>query len=468
MDPQASFADAALRSTGIKMDKMLQRISDFLDRNRGLVELVRRDLVRGLKRPTIGREGINAERVLRSVVLQRIKSWDLRELRERIAEGYTTRLFTRFGCARVPGHDAFNRAFSRLTPETLLCLNEAVVRASVGLGLEDGKKLRVDTTVVETDVHFPTDSRLLWDSVRVITRLVERLQKQLPAGTVAVTIRTRSARRRMQEIQRMTPKQRHDRQAPKYRELLRTTEQVVRDARVAVERAKQAPQGELLHGLRVDALSSEIERYCDLAGRIVDQARRRVLQGEQVPNDQKVFSIFETHTDLIIRGKARKPVEFGHKVFLAESRCGLITQYRILDGNPSDEDHVAPSLSGHKKIFGAAPQLLAGDRGFYSPAYLAACKQAGVTQECIPQRGGHRTAERLAHEKSRGFRSGQRFRAGIEGRISVLLRGRGLRRCPLEGRQRFELFVGAAVLANNLMVIGALLALRSTRHARAA
>jgi IS5 family transposase len=468
MDPQPSFADVALRSAGIAVDKSLQRVSDFLDRQHELVERVRQDLVRGLKRPQTGRQGMNAERVLRSLVLQRIKNWDLRELRERIAEGYTTRLFTQFGAARVPGHDAFNRAFNRLTPETLHCLNDAVIQAAVDLGLEDGTKLRVDTTVVETDVHFPSDSTLLWDSVRVVTRLVQHLQEEVPAGTLPFTIRTRSARRRMQEIQRMTPKQRHDHQVPKYRELIRTTEQVVRDARAAVERAKQAERSDVIQTVRADALRTEIEHYCGLADRVIDQARRRVLQGEQVPNDQKLFSIFETHTDLIMRGKAQKPVEFGHKVFLAESAIGLITQYRILNGNPSDEDHVVPSLKAHRELFDAAPQLYAGDRGFHSPANQRACKKAKVGLECIPQRGGRRSPERFAHEKSPAFREGQRFRAGIEGRISVLLRGRGMRRCLLEGRQRFEVFVGAAVLANNLLVLVNRLAPPTARRARAA
>ena len=193
-----------------------------------------------------------------------------------------------------------------------------------------------------------------------------------------------------------------------------------------------------------------------------------MLQGEQVPNEAKIFSIFETHTDLIKRGKARKPVEFGHKVFLAESGVGLITDYRILDGNPPDEGHVAPSLKRHKKTFGASPDLYAGDRGFYSPANVTACHNAGVAKECVPQRGGRKTPERQAYEKTPSFRKGQRFRAGVEGRISVLFRGRGMKRCPLEGAERFEVFVGAAVLANNLMVIAERLNRRSRRRRRAA
>jgi IS5 family transposase len=182
---------------------------------------------------------------------------------------------------------------------------------------------------------------------------------------------------------------------------------------------------------------------------------------------EKLFSIFEPHTDLIKRGKAHRPVEFGHKVFLAESRHGLITDYRVLDGNPSDEGHVAPSLTQHEATFGRAPALYAADRGFYTPANVEALTAAGVDTECVPQRGGRKTPERTAYETSRAFKRGQRFRAGIEGRISVLLRGRGMRRCSLEGRERFEVFVGAAVLANNLLQIAALLHRRAARRGAA-
>jgi len=161
-------------------------------------------------------------------------------------------------------------------------------------------------------------------------------------------------------------------------------------------------------------------------------------------------------------------VEFGHKVFLAESAQGLITQYEVLEGNPNDEQHVEPSLKRHKESFGHAPQLYGSDRGLFNEQNLKSCKQEGVKVVCIPQRGGKKTAKREAYEKSSEFKKGQRFRAGIEGRISVLFRGRGMKRCLAEGRERFELCVGAAVLANNLMRIAALLSERTRRKHKAA
>lgn len=461
---QRSFADLEFYFQGIHLDPLLARISDFLDRQPQLIALVEGDLVRNLKDRGRGRRGLNAEQVLRSLVLQRIKSWSYRELRERIADGYTLRHFTRFDSQAVPRRaDAFQRSFSRLRPETIAEVNRGVVRAAVGLGLEDGALLRVDTTAVESDIHYPTDSALLWDGVRVICRLVAQLGERAPEATEGFADRRRRARRRMQEIARMRDR-RGTRQRSwrrEYRDLLRVSEEVVRAATKVVERTDSVKLADPFDALIVAALAEEITRYGTLLTRVIDQTRRRVFAEETVASSDKLYSIFEPHTDLIKRGKARKPVEFGHKVFLAESRLGLVTDYRILDGNPPDERQVEASLQRHTGLFGQLPDLYAGDRGF-DGAQARQAEASGVTT-CIPQRGGQRTPGRIAEEKSRRFKRGQRFRAGIEGRISVLFRGRGMKRCRLHGRERFETFIAAAVLANNLLVIAARLERKARR-----
>jgi transposase, IS5 family len=468
---QISFADVELMRQGVRLEPLLEAISKFLDRQHEMIERVRRDLVRGLKKPRKGRRGLTAPQVLRSLVLMRVKNWDYRELRERIADGLTLRQFTDFYCDPVPKHDAFNRGFNRLTPATLKAVNDLVIEAAVGLGLEDGAKLRVDTTVVETDIHHPTDNILLWDVVRVVTRLVGRLAKALEMRRIkGFRDRRRSAHRRMYEIQRMTTRQRQgtgSRQTATYRALVEIAEEVVANAKIALEKTARMRGKDLFAAMTIDAVRDEIAHYCGLGERVIDQARRRVLDGEQVPNAEKIYSIFEPHTDLIKRGKVRAPVEFGHKVFLAESAKGLITQYEVLKGNPADEVHVARSLKRHRRAFGRPAELYASDRGFFSVGNVASCLNDGVATVCIPQRGGSKTPPRAAYERSAAFKQGQRFRAGIEGRISVLMRGRGMKRCRAEGAERFALFVGTAVLANNLMIVAALLIRRSSRRRRA-
>jgi transposase, IS5 family len=464
---QMSFADLELLRQ-VRLEPLLQAICDLLDKQPALIERVRRDLVRGLKRPAKGRRGLTAPQVLRALVLMRLKNWDYRELRERIADGITLRAFTDFYCEKVPKHDAFNRSFNRLTPTTLKAVNDLVVEAAVQLGLEDGSKLRVDTTVVETDIHHPTDNTLLWDVVRVLTRLLHRLAKALELRRIeGFRDRRRAAHRRMYEIQRMTTRQRQgkgSRQTATYRALIGIAEDVVTAARTVLDDPATMRGRDPLTALKTAALRDAIAHYCDLGTRVIEQTRRRVLAGEQVPTSEKIYSIFEPHTDLIKRGKVRTPVEFGHKVFLAESAKGLITQYDVLKGNPADEVHVAPSLRRHRRTFRRAPQLYGADRGFFSERNETMCVHGGVATVSIPQRGGSKTPQRQAYERSAAFKQGQRFRAGIEGRISVLMRGRGMKRCRAEGAERFTLFVAAAVLANNLMILGALLTERSRRR----
>jgi transposase, IS5 family len=465
---QPSFADLEFLQQGVVLEGELQAISDFLDEHEEMVEAVGGDLRRGLKNPDTGRKGLTPQQVLRSLVLMRVKNWDYRELRERIADGLTLRRFTAFNAQPVPKHDAFQRAFGRVTPQTLRLVNELLITTAVSMGLEDGGKLRVDTTVVQTDIHHPTDSTLLWDSVRVVTRVVGQLASVIARPIKGFCNRTRAARRRMQELQRMTPRQRKAHQREKYRKLIGIADEVVESARAGLQQTRTVHAADPVAQLMVAELRGQIEHYCDLGDRVIDQARRRVLQGEQVPTVEKIYSIFEPHTDLVKRGKVLTPVEFGHKVFLAESAHGLITQYEVLNGNPRDEEHVEASLLRHQETFGSAPQTYSSDRGFFSEKNLETCERSGVEIVCIPQRGGTKSAERTAHEKSPAFKKGQRFRAGIEGRISVLFRGRGMKRCLAEGRERFELLVGAAVLANNLLTIASLMQKRSATRRRAA
>lgn len=464
--PQRSFADLALEQQGVRMEPALAAISGLLDRKSdALLAAVTQDLRRGLQQPGRGRTGLSAEQALRALVLKQIKNWSFRELRERIADGITLREFTRFGAAPVPRHKAFHRASRLLTPATVHALNTAVVDLAIALGIEDARWVRMDTTVCATDIHFPTDSGLLWDAVRVLTRTAARVVEEIPQLPQRLFNRTRAARRRMQEIHRLTRSERQYLQEPKYRELITLTNQVLSNVRAVAAGARQA-MGTLEPevALRVKALCQQVQHYAGLGERVVAQARRRVLAGESVPADEKLYSIFEPHTALIKRGKVQKPVEFGHKLFLAESRRGLILDYRVLDGNPPDEGHLKPWLQRHRTHFATAPNLVAGDRGFYSPSNVEALRVDGVGLECLPQRGGTKTADRAAHEKSRRFKLGQKFRAGIEGRISVLVRGRGMNRCRLKGAQRFELFIGLVVLANNLLVIGRHLASQSPRR----
>ena len=307
-NPQISFADAELIRQGVQLDPVLRKISDFIDdHDDELVKFVRHDLQRGVKKPKTGRRGLTANQVLRSLILMRIKNWDYRELRERINDGYTLRSFTGFYSQRVPKHNAFNQSFNRLTPTTMEKINDAVIQSAIHDGLEDGAKLRVDTTVVETDIHWPTDATLLWDTVRVLSRLMDQLRELVRVPHFPN--RKRSARRRMQKLQRMTNSQRQNQQVSTYRELIAITQEVLTDARRAIATTGKARGKTVTEALAIAELCKQMTHYCDLGEGVVDQAKRRVLKGEQVPTSEKIYSIFEPHTDLIKRGKINKPIE---------------------------------------------------------------------------------------------------------------------------------------------------------------
>src|SRR5258708_127843 len=250
---------------GLRLEPLLQAISDFLDDQKDMIEQVRCDLTLGLKKAETGRSGLTPQQILRSLVLMRIKNWDYRELRERIADGCTLRQFTDFYCLPVPRHDAFHRGFTRLTPETLKALNDLVVRAAVDLGLENGQKLRVDTTVVQTDIHHPTDNTLLWDVVRVVTRLIGRLAAALERRRIkGFRDRTRSARRRMLEIQRMTTRQRQERQTGTYRELIGIAEEVLQSARMVLRNTRKTHGRDMIADMVIAETRKEIEHFCSL------------------------------------------------------------------------------------------------------------------------------------------------------------------------------------------------------------
>src|SRR5260370_2232352 len=276
---QVSFADWELVRQGLRLEPLLQAISDFLDTQKDMIEQVRRDLTRGLKKAEAGRSGLTPRQILRSLVLMRIKNWNYRELRERIADGCTLRQFADFYCLPVPRHDAFHRGFNPLTPETLKAINDLVVQAAVGLGLEDGQKLRVDTTVVQTDIHHPTDNTLLWDVVRVVTRLIGRLAAALGRRRIkGFCDRTRAARRRMLAIQRMTTTQRHHQQSGKYRELISIAEEVIESARTALRQTRKARGKDMITDLTMAEIRKDIAHFCGFGDRVIDHTTRPALR----------------------------------------------------------------------------------------------------------------------------------------------------------------------------------------------
>ena len=311
--------------------------------------------------------------------------------------------------------------------------------------------------MVETDIHHPTDASLLNDCVRVLDRLMQGCKEESPGMRFEYHRRTKRVKKRAFQIALTKGKDAKAKRISIYRELLPLCQEVLGMSRACLSELESMRESCGLDFLASSFIES-FKEYLPLTGQVIEQCRRRVIEGEKVPADQKVVSIFEPHTDIICRGKSMSPTEFGHKLSLSTGSSGLVTRYQVCEGNPSDGDLLPGILDKHLEQFGRGPGAFAGDRRFYSEENekLASSEPYHVEYVSIPK-PGRRTPKRKAHESEKWFKLLQRFRAGIEGVLSCLLRALGLTRCLWKGWESFCSYVGLSVVTFNLRKLAALL-----------
>jgi transposase, IS5 family len=409
-----------------------------------------------------GRPGTPAEVVIRMLILKHLFDWSYDDLEHEVRANLVYRAFTRIDAGDVPDAKTILKIARALGPEVIEQLHRQVVDVAKRAGVTHGRRFRIDTTVVETNVHYPTDSTLLRDGVRVLTRTMQRASRALGDHVGRIRNRLRSVTRRVLIIgyEARSPKTR-DAMVKSYRKLIATTRAVLRDTATMVRRLGQRvrtarPQVQpMLQGARDQLLAMR-----SIVQRVIDQTRARVLGGDtHVPD--KVLSLFEPHTTTIRKGKIAKPNEFGNLVTIQEAEHQIVTAFEIHAGRPADVTLWTPALDRHQAIFGRAPDLAAGDRGFSSARNEQAALDRGVRRVVLP-RSGPKSPARRAHERQRWFRRGQRWRVGCEGRISVLKRRHGLRRCRYHGVDGMHRWVGFGVIADNLMNIATFTRARAT------
>lgn len=387
-----------------------------------------------------GRPGMTGDQVLRASVVKSLEGASYEELEFHLDDSHAYRWFCQVAWGeRAPSASTLQENLRRVTPVTWAAVTSALVGKAVELGVETGEKTRIDCTVTKANIHPPDDAGQLYDLVRVLVRLLRKAEK-LRAGVV---VHKRTKRRHMETMDK-----KKDKRERAYCDLLKVTVEVIGRARAAVvQLCAGAQPGDL-----ATRLSAEIARYADLGDRVVDQTRRRVLDKEQVPAAEKVLSIFEPHTDILIKDK--RATLFGHKLLLATGVRGIVQFCTVLKGNPADSTLVGTSLDRVIAAVGRIPRQAALDGGFASVANLKLAKAKGVKDVCFSKRRGMKVADMAKSEWV--YRKLWRFRVGVEAGISWLKRCFGLGRCNWKGEDGFHAYVQAGVVAFNLLLIGRL------------
>ena len=450
-DPMNLFV--CIPTLSIRMDPVLTQMETLLDDD-VLFQAVKADLSkRGPHTASDGRPSTPVEVILRMLVVKHLYGWSFPQTTHFVSDSLVLRQFCRVYVAPVPDQSTLHRWAKLLPPATLHRLLDHLVHLACQLKVTQGRKLRLDGTVVETDIHHPTDSTLLNDGVRVLSRALGTAKRLLRDGAAlpqdVFTDCTQQARQQMKRIMAVARQQGEEaaeRLKATYRALVQLTTTVV-------TRAQQA-QAALVAQATTAAqqAAARLAQYVPLVEQVIAQTTRRVLQGEQVPAHEQRVSLFEPHTAIIRKGKPGKPTEFGRVLWLAEVDGGLISQYAVLEGNADEKAPLPPSVDHHRHQFGHPPAVLAGDRGLHSASNERYARVTGITEVVLPK-PGRKAAKRIAYEQQDWFQAGRNWRAGIEGRISGLKRQYGLARCRYHGDVGMERWVGLGLMVHDLRVI---------------
>ena len=411
-------------------------MSRALDANLDILKRVRQDLLRLRKADAKrGREGMSAEQVLRAALLKQMFSFSYSELSFHLGDSSQLRGFCRLSpSAKAPMKSALQSNIGSLRAETWERANKAIVLHARACKVESGRWMRTDTTVVESNIHHPLDSSLLWDGVRVLTRIMLRAHDKY--GTTRTNHKRRAKRRSIAILNAG----RMDRRIPLYKDLLKVTHKTVRAAESAAQELVQ--RGAVLY-------ATQLQHFIPLVKRVIDQTERRVLRGESVPAAEKLVSIFEPHTDII--RKDRRDTYYGHKLTISTGRSGMVLDLVVEKGNPADSTLAVRSADRHAALFGERPQRAAFDGGFASKANLEALLSAGTREACFSKPAGVSVEQMTSTPRVR--RILKRFRAGIEATVSFLKRSFGLSRCTWTGLPRFRAYSWCSIVAHNLLTL---------------
>ena len=437
-----------------------EAISKILDANDEILDLAHRDLKHALitsngSRPV--RVRFTTEHVLRLLLVQSLEGLSLRQTVVRVDDSPALRQFIRLGINPMMDFTTLDKLKNALRPLTWKKIHRALARYAVREKRITGDRLRLDTTAVETNIHWPTDSTLLWDTYRVLARLIKRARRVDADAVGSGRLHPRRAKREALTITRAAAQKGRRARSLKrpYQRLILRVEGILSWATSVAHGLgagiESQRYGAWAHA-EAEVLVAALAHFHRLGEHVVDQARRRVLQGESVPNDEKLFSLFEPHTELLKRGKAGKPIEFGHMIQIQQVAEKFITDYDVYEHKPVEHTLLEPALAQHRELFGSAPSQLTADKGYYQSMEAIRALEEDIEMVSIAKKGSRTPAE-TEREQDPLFRHAQAFRAGVEGSISFLKRVLRLARCFNKNWEHFVATVGQTIFAHNLLVL---------------
>ena len=423
----------------------LEEISKIIDANPSVLDLVYQDLVKA-KRHDTGREGLTAEQVLRCCILKQYRQLSYAELSFHLDDSSAFRAFSRLEMGQYPCKSVLQENIKSLSEQTWEAIHNQIIDYAQDEKIETGRKIRIDSTAVETNIHHPTDSTLLCDGIRVITRWLSAGKELSPQPVYLFSDHTRAAKKRLMIILNT---RKDEARLAAYRELLSYAQRVAIYAESAIPALRSFAGADLSDTFAALALARNIERAVGILRKVVDQTMRRVIKGEKVPASEKVVSFFEEHSDIIVKG--RRDTQYGHKIFLTGGTSNLILDCLIERGNPADSDRYQDLLERHKEQFGRAPRQVSADGGFASRKNLAFAKEGEVKDAVFAKKRGLTVIEMA--KSAWVYKMLRNFRAGIEAGISTLKRAFGLDRCTWSGWGGFKQYVWSSIVSYNLLVM---------------
>lgn len=424
--------------------KKYEALSAILDDNVNLLLPAHQDWVELLSTSQEGREGYTSEQLLRALVVMFLEGKSYRNTVILIDNSEFLQYFVRLGVKETMDYTFLNKAYNALRSTTLDTMNEILTGYAITEEMISGEKQRMDTTVYETNIHYPTDSSLLWDSFRTVSRLVGDLQKELPQ----LNLRHRFHDRKVKKLATFIARSASSKSQSTQRKVKQDYAKLIKRVRWIHGVGKQAGEKAFAADYDVPGLN----HYLPLVAQIVEQAEKRIIKGEKVPPDAKLYSLFEEHTELIVRGKAGKAIELGHKILIAQTGEKYIHHYKVMEQRIEDKELLLPAVEAHKDMFGDYPEVLSTDKGFYESMKQIISLEAKITTVSIAKKGRRNQVE-YERETTEEFIDGQRFRAGSEGSISVLKRAFKLGKCLFKGFKNYAASVGFAVLCHNLVLL---------------